>query len=549
MKDFGPLMAAAVLVAVSCTLQEPSFPVGDRAGECTYESYAPEDEAARSSLSPGYSVCWSAGDRIDIVGEKTRTQGVLSTLYDGGRRALFRAGGISPSDATLLAFYPPRPSDVPAQLLHADGSFELSIPSVQDGSFASANYCVARLEDGNRFRFRNLTAVVRFTIGDEALARSVFKIVLQSASGEYVAGRMNTDMDSLADKWPDDPSRTITIVPSSLAAGEPVYAAILPGTYESGLTLRLYDWDERLLKTYPCPMRMELQRGMVVELGDVPLPAESADGFSENFRRCFGKGGNDGVFDATYIGTRLGRDNSDMYCDNKGWDFRNVSVASGCVEFTAPDGSNAWMLTPPLGIDGSATLHLKASYYYGAYFGLNFKVVGDGRLCVNGSRVPTLMTFTGKTYNQMYDSPDIYMSGLSRDSRLMISASYTSRHHSYIDDIRIVPGAPEFDYLYLERSSMDFPAEGGTCRISMDRSAGVRSMYTGAAPFTDIQTGKDIYVNGKLEVPGAYVISNSGGTYLYLEVPRNTCGRVRQSIIHIYSSGPTSLFTITQDAL
>jgi len=542
-----PLILSLLPLVLPLACTELASP-GDCLSEVlVFESFLDEGDV-KSSLSDGLGVCWTAGDALNLIGAHTDVKADISDITDGGRRASFSARGVSSADTELYAFHPYRSDGSKPSV--SGGIACVTVPASQDGTFASSNLCMAKLEEGGVFHFHNLAALLRFDIGDAALASATKKIEISAPAGEGLAGKISADFESFTDPWPVPSSRTVTIVPAGLSKGCPIYACILPGRYVSGLRIRLLDASGKQLKTFGCPADLNLKRGTLVELGSIEACKE-ATSFHESFSSCNGTGGNDGTFSASGYGTALSRSNASSYCDASGWDFHNVCAADRCVQFAAPDGEKAWMLSPPLGIEGDATVSLRGSYFKEAYFGLEFTVVGDGRASVWGDATdPGLFAFSmiNAKYNAMYDIADVRLSGLTPDSRLMISTASTKRNHNHIDEIDVVEGAEAFEYLILERSSIVVPKRAGTYRIYADKSSGVKNIYTSLGAFVDCATGRAISVNGKGEIPTVYFNYSSSGACLVVSVKENGTGKRRKVNITIYSSVGNTSFELIQEA-
>jgi hypothetical protein len=149
-------------------------------------------------------------------------------------------------------------------------------------------------------------------------------------------------------------------------------------------------------------------------------------------------------------------------------------------------------------------------------------------------------------YGAMYDIGDVRLKGLTPDSRLMISTAYTSRNHSHIDEIDLVPGAEPFEYLILERKSLTVPAMAGRYRIRAAVSPGVEACITSHGAFLDCATGKAISVNGKGEYPTVYFENSSKDPGLVVSVRQNTTGKRRKVHINLDARVASSTFEFIQ---
>ena len=523
------------LFAAGCELTEPSpsFPGGEPVYFDT--SFADEGPASRTTADASLRVSWEASDEISILGANTSARGTVHSLSSDRRGAIFRATGVN--DSELWAVHPYRAPGASGAPSLVSSGLRVGIPESQDGSFSSCNLCAAFSTCGGVFSFRNVAALLRFSIDDAALARSACSAEISALGGEPVAGTLDLD-GSLSARWPSTRLSSISIPLAGSKAGTDIWAAVLPGDYSCGFRTRLLDSGGALLKEFSCPAHLVLDAGSAVFLGSSGAATPASGGFRETFSGCRAVGGSDGVMDYTRAGARLCRTNAAQYCDNPGWDFSHVSEAGGCVVMTAPDGSHSWLLTPPLGIEGCATLTLKASWYDGAANGLTAQVVGAGHI----DRDPNIyLPDAGMA------SDTLHLCGLERDSRIKITSYWTRCNHTHIDDIVVTPGGEEFDYIDFATDNMVFPPCAGTYRIPCEISPGVSDIVGYAGAFTDCDTGR--YVKDSKGKNIYFTAWSERGSSLAVRLPENTSGVRRKGSCSLYSStcSAVSSFTVIQE--
>ena len=262
MKPILSVLCAAVLAAaaVSCTKQE--MPDASRDGKIWLEFHAGGSALTRTQLGDGNSVRWESGDAISLFdpsGQNNR----FTTEQDG--ESVTFTGSVS-QEGKYYALYPY------SETASIEGSvISVALPSAQtaqEGGFGSGlNPSVAFAEDGNELVFRNVCALVKFTLGGSA---NVAKVSLSGNGGETLAGPMTIDVSSGSPSAVADPAFGETVVDLSgeIAAGGVYYLVVLPGTLSGGLTLSMYDAEGKVWRKQGTS-EAELVAGKILDLGEI----------------------------------------------------------------------------------------------------------------------------------------------------------------------------------------------------------------------------------------------------------------------------------------
>ena len=245
------LFAALVVAmgAVSCVQDiNDGTPVnndGAKTFEATFDA-----AASKAVLKPGVDeskVEWEAGDQVSVLAGEGN---YLYTAASSGASTLLTTEAADvPAEGTFYAVYP---YDNAAAL--ADGKISTTLPAEQTavlGSF-STHLAVAQTT-GSTLAFKNVCGLVKVTVSDAEVTKVEFK----GNTNEIVAGGVSvTVTDTPAWTATETGSQVVTLVPAgeaaTLAKGV-YYLAVLPQTFEGGITVTAYKgdeaWDVRKVET------------------------------------------------------------------------------------------------------------------------------------------------------------------------------------------------------------------------------------------------------------------------------------------------------------
>ena len=253
-------MAAAVTLAASCQKEiennvDNTPVVSENAVVFTATS---EDAQSKTTIENGTGaqriVKWAAGDLIDIFWDGGSTSPAAKSA---GSTTTFEAEVDAASD--YFAVYPSGAGKFDT------GVLSITVPSDQDGQFASANIAVATTTAADKtFNFYNASALVKFTIADAAYTKAVFK----GAKGEVIAGTAPVTFatgDIALGAVAENEGKEITV---NLSGAGDYYFAVLPIDLTEGFAITLYKGADA---DTPCFLTSDknLTRSHILNLGNV----------------------------------------------------------------------------------------------------------------------------------------------------------------------------------------------------------------------------------------------------------------------------------------
>ena len=208
-----------------------------------------ENNGTKTTLSPEdnkTTPLWKEGDIIRVFG--TRASG---NQYDDITLSTdnIRNGGKSINFTTTLSgiLYAVYPASATAMTSCTDGNITFTIPTVQDGTFASANICVAKSTaiDGtnkDNLVFSNATSVLEFS--QTAASTGVLRVAVTAANA--IAGKLTASFgtDNKATISPTDGlTGKIIYTTAAATAQDKYYVAVAP--VETGdITFNYYKAEE-----------------------------------------------------------------------------------------------------------------------------------------------------------------------------------------------------------------------------------------------------------------------------------------------------------------
>ncbi len=267
MKKYLFFPAVAMIIFVACNQKEMDFnkeSVAEPEIETVQMTFraATEDAPTKTTLDEGTgAVAWAAGDAVKFVYELDKEPGYITSKaltaedIDGNGVATFTASlpaafamtedDYKKAGGTSLHLYAVSPESTAIDYETAS-SFYLTVPTVQDGSFASASIALAKWDKtapSATLKFYNLCGLLKFTITDAA----VRKVVLHS--DDYIAGKMDISFTGPAVKNVEAGEKAITVKVSGAGT---YYIAVLPTDAEKGIGINniyveLLDKDDNLI--------------------------------------------------------------------------------------------------------------------------------------------------------------------------------------------------------------------------------------------------------------------------------------------------------------
>ncbi len=194
---------------------------------------APNQVSAKTTLAGDGSVSWVKDDRIDVLWDSGSTTAKASAT---GASTSFRA--VVPESGELFGVYPASSATLSSDVL------KVTVPATQDGSFASANLTMARINRSTKSAaFHNVGAVMKLTVSNT----SVRRIIIESADGsDCLSGSYDVAFDSYAvsvDDFSDAYSDGGTRITMDVDGAGDYYAALVPGVTLDGFVVTYYTSD------------------------------------------------------------------------------------------------------------------------------------------------------------------------------------------------------------------------------------------------------------------------------------------------------------------
>ena len=235
---------------------------------CVMTTQKDEDVLKRMSFKASYfsddtktvlvdrvKVYWQDGDEIAVSGAEMP---FVTSLEEDSPTAVFE-GKASEADVYYAAY----PYDAVSEW--ADEIVLLTLPVEQRavaGTFAPGlNISVASSQDADKnFFFRNVLGYAKFTI--DGSVGDVTSISVTANGGEALAGDFYVDCSSDAPEVvPDAEISVVTLVSDSVLEDGDYYIAMLPGTYEEGLTFTFTGPEGTAVK--------KVERSLTLERGNI----------------------------------------------------------------------------------------------------------------------------------------------------------------------------------------------------------------------------------------------------------------------------------------
>lgn len=255
---------ATLFAFSSCQKENPDNTSKDGVRVITAEF---ENTASKTTLnSDGITPEWAAGDVLRIL-NATSYENITLLAGDIDENKITFTTTL---EGTLYAVYP---ASATSMEKCDDGNITFTIPAIQDGTFASANICVATStedDDTNKDNliFRNATAVLKITtpadvVGvDITAANSIAGTVTASFSGSEI---------SLATSALD--SKYVSAVGTSAPSENVFFLAVAPVTTGS-TTVNCYETDKKGTEVKDSK---ELQKNVIYSMDLSSLTIDNSD--------------------------------------------------------------------------------------------------------------------------------------------------------------------------------------------------------------------------------------------------------------------------------
>ena len=251
-------------VLVSCAPEENPADLSQQpSGPIEVEYIATFEELPVKTTLSGTKVMWEEGDKIAL-------------LYNGGSESLTvgHDGAVAkfsqvtiPSENICYGVYP---ESLGAEIHVDENSGEsilLTVPEVQDGSFASANIALAKAEN-DTLRFKNLCGIIKFNI----TADDVRKVSVKGLGNDVLTGTVKASFseDGIPVMALEEGVDCVTV--NVTGEGE-YYAAVLPFTTLQGYVVTVFDESDELINEITVSGALSLTRSTVSNIGEVGTEA------------------------------------------------------------------------------------------------------------------------------------------------------------------------------------------------------------------------------------------------------------------------------------
>ena len=171
--------------------------------------------------------------------------------------------------------------------------------------------------------------------------------------------------------------------------------------------------------------------------------------FKETFSGCNGTGGNDGKWNGSIASTTFTDGTSS---DNSGWVLVSGNAAKECIKLgTASKQGSA--TTPAFNVTSDlATLTFKAAAWNVDNETTTLNVsIAEGTGVLSASSV-TLEKGAWTPYT-------IYIAGAGSGTKIKFEAAEASNNRFFLDEVKVVPGGTEFDYLSVSTTGEELDAD------------------------------------------------------------------------------------------
>lgn len=266
------LVATLSILPFSCSkIQTAEAPLDSGLLKLSFTACNDTSPLSKTALGPGYSVLWSASDKIALFPESGAAGSSfnVASIEDGGRTATFT--GLTPATSNGY-YYALNPFQGDAILVSTSGTVNASLPTIQTGvedsfdpkaalSLARVN---AEAEDASdMLRFKNVGALLAFKVPGNYVA--AVKIASRDGSVAMTGPaniRYNEGNPSVSATTSSKNYVQVTFPSGSI--GKTFYAMVYPGNYSAGFDLTFYTGT--LFNTYSSSKPLVLRRNSNVML-------------------------------------------------------------------------------------------------------------------------------------------------------------------------------------------------------------------------------------------------------------------------------------------
>ena len=261
-KTTNILFAAALAIASVACAREELFDKDQTGKEVrTFVCSIDEGEQTRTDITTKGKTVWSVNDSLLVSNGTEKDTVVVDSKFAGERYFTFE----TELTGSIYVVYP-----CSAAQNVADGKFVLAVPSVQDGTFGSANISCAIADENNTVKMRNVTSVLKFRV-PQGTKKPINTVAISSLK-DSLAGTFTVDLTSGS---PVVTSRDVASSASGInlnIAGKfgNFYATVIPGNYDAGFSLTAVALDlEHAYENKTTVSEKELKANDLYDLGRI----------------------------------------------------------------------------------------------------------------------------------------------------------------------------------------------------------------------------------------------------------------------------------------
>ena len=243
-----------------------AHPVMTETGAVPQENGETDDISTKTSLDETTgSVNWVTGDKLKLVcedGADFITDALTEADIKEDGTAIFKATNVPAGKTLKWAVYP---SDIETSL--TGGKFSVTVPQVQDGTFAKASIEVGEIGENNSITLKNVCALIKFTIAE---ANTGAAKVFIGGNGAPLNGTATISSEILEASYTasEDVPDYQPNVEVSVSGPGTYYAAILPAK-TTGLSMQIYSADNTLLAENISSNVLDAPRKAIKNLGEL----------------------------------------------------------------------------------------------------------------------------------------------------------------------------------------------------------------------------------------------------------------------------------------
>lgn len=243
-----------------------AHPVMTETGAAQRENGETDEISTKTSLDETTgSVSWVTGDKLKLVcedGADFITDALTEADIKEDGTATFKATNVPAGKTLKWAVYP---SDIETSL--TGEKFSVSVPQVQDGTFAKASIEVGEIGENNSITLKNVCALIKFTVAE---ANTGAAKVFIGGNGAPLNGTATISSEILEASYTasEDVPDYQPNVEVSVSGPGTYYAAILPAK-TTGLSMQIYSADNTLLAENISSNVLDAPRKTIKNLGEL----------------------------------------------------------------------------------------------------------------------------------------------------------------------------------------------------------------------------------------------------------------------------------------